>query len=84
MKVGLATGDVLDSGLIMFPGGHSSNDEFDLRDVLQHKFKVLGKLALKKPDLVNFFVRLENIGEMSNEDLQAIYDCDLLAQPEDH
>lgn len=59
----------------MFPGGHARNDTVALHEVLQHKFKILGNLALDKQELIRFKVHLENIGEMSNEDLQDIYDC---------
>ena len=61
----------------MFPGGHSRNESVALRDVLQHKFKLLGKIALEKPDLIKFVVGLENIAEMSNEDLKSIYECNI-------
>lgn len=83
VRIFLTNGEILDSGLIMFPSGHSRNTDFDLRAVLQHKFKTLGKLALKKPDLINFFVKLENLEEMTNEELQSIYECDLIQQEKD-
>lgn len=59
----------------MFPAGHSKNKSVSLHDILQHKFKVLGKTALDKQELIRFVVNLENIIEMSNEDLWDIYDC---------
>jgi hypothetical protein len=61
----------------MFPGGHARNESVLLGDILQHKFKMLGKLGLEKQDLLKFVVNLENIGEMSNEDLHDIYDCNI-------
>ncbi len=61
----------------MFPAGHAKNTTVNLHDILQRKFKMLGKLALDTNDLVKFVVKLENIGEMSNEDLDEIYDCNL-------
>jgi 2-methylcitrate dehydratase len=39
---GQAPEQVLDSGLIMFPGGHSKNHTVTLHDILQRKFKALG------------------------------------------
>ena len=33
--------------MVMFPGGHARNTTVNLEDVLEHKFKALGKLALK-------------------------------------
>ena len=44
---------------------------------MQHKFIRLGQLALEKDDLVQFVLNLENIAEMSNEQLKDIYDCDI-------
>lgn len=41
-----------DSGLVMFPAGHARNTTADLGDILQHKFKLLGKLALEKNELI--------------------------------
>jgi len=70
-------GKTLDSGLIMFPGGHSRNKSVYLREVLQHKFKMLGRIALEKQDLINYVVNLENIGSMTNEDLRNIYECNI-------
>ena len=64
-----------DSGLVMFPGGHAKNESVHLRDILSHKFKTLGLIALDKAELKQFVVKLENIGEMSNEELEDIYDC---------
>lgn len=37
----------------------------------------MGKLALDKQDLIKLKVQLENIGEMQNEELQDIYDCNI-------
>ena len=68
----------LDSGLILFPHGHARNESEWLGDILQHKFILLGKIGLKKSDLIRLKVNLENIDKMSNEELQEIYDCNLL------
>jgi 2-methylcitrate dehydratase len=40
--------EVLDSGMILFPGGHSRNEGVSLKDVLQYKFKKLGRTGLDK------------------------------------
>ena len=34
-------------------------------------------MALDRHELIRFKVSLENIGEMSNEDLDDIYDCNI-------
>lgn len=41
-------GTNFDSGMILFPGGHSKNTTVDTEGILRHKFKQLGKLALEK------------------------------------
>ena len=42
VEIRLKTGKIFDSGLVMFPGGHSRNDTVSLNEVLKHKFKLLG------------------------------------------
>jgi 2-methylcitrate dehydratase len=66
-----------DSGLVLFPGGHSQNETVSLTNILQHKFIRLGSLALEKDELVNFVLNLENIKDLSNEQLMNIYDCNI-------
>lgn len=61
----------------MFPGGHSRCKEISSKEILQHKFKLLGKLALEKQELIRFMVNVANIGEMKNDELHDIYDCNI-------
>ena len=77
IKIQLADGSEFDSGLVEFPGGHCANETVSLTNIMQHKFIRLGQLALEKDDLVQFVLNLENIAEMSNEQLKDIYDCDI-------
>lgn len=77
IDINTKNGKKLSSGLVMFPGGHARNESVILGDILQHKFKLLGKLALDKQELMKFIVHLENIAEMTNEDLHDIYDCNI-------
>lgn len=44
--VKLKNGQTYDSKFVMFPAGHARNTAADLRGILQHKFKLLGSLAL--------------------------------------
>ena len=44
---------------------------------MRHKFIRLGSIALDKEELGNFVLNLENIGEMTNEQLVNIYDCNI-------
>jgi 2-methylcitrate dehydratase len=77
MELKTSAGKVLDSGLVMFPGGHARCENISAKQVLQHKFVLLGKLGLEKHELQRFMINLANIGEMTNEDLQDIYDCNI-------
>lgn len=45
-----SSGTVHDSGLVMYPSGHARNTTADLKDILQHKFGLLGGLALGEKD----------------------------------
>lgn len=66
-----------DSGFIMFPGGHARNTDTNLNDVLQHKFKTLGRLALSEGDLAPFIKKLESVDSASNDDLKSLYECNI-------
>lgn len=62
-----AKGKKHDSGLVMYPGGHARNTTANLRDILRHKWRMLGALAVQDADwLIRRFERLEtkNIGEI--------------------
>ncbi len=77
VSIETAKGEVFDSGLIEFPGGHCANETVSLTDIMRHKFIRLGQIALEKEDLQNFVMNLENIGELNNEQLINIYDCNI-------
>lgn len=54
-KVVIKTTDSeLGNPMVMFPGGHARNETVDLHNVLDHKFKTLGNLALTKYTLNKF------------------------------
>lgn len=61
----------------MFPGGHAANEDVNLHDVLAYKFMKMGKLAMDQEELAHFVKALENIDDMSNEQLKTVYECDL-------
>ena len=44
-------GDVFDTGLVMFPGGHAANEDVSLTNILQYKFLKMGQIALEKEEL---------------------------------
>jgi 2-methylcitrate dehydratase len=70
--MGLKGGASLDSGLVMYPSGHARNTTADLRGILDAKFRLLGRLAVRKPSkLVD---RLSAIGEASPKALRKLLD----------
>jgi 2-methylcitrate dehydratase len=60
----------------MYPGGHARNTTANLRDILSHKFKLLGDLALK--DAAKFIDRFNNLAKLNASELQSLYDFELL------
>jgi len=46
VRITLSDKQELDSQLVMFPTGHSQNQTANLSDILEHKFRLLGSLAL--------------------------------------
>ena len=75
MEIELKSGQVFDSGLVMYPGGHARCKDIPEKEVLRHKFKTLGKLALDASELGRFQSTLASLDIMDNEALQEIYDC---------
>eukprot|EP00923_Selenidium_pygospionis_P031646 GHVN01056009.1.p1 GENE.GHVN01056009.1~~GHVN01056009.1.p1 ORF type:complete len:551 (-),score=87.73 GHVN01056009.1:2066-3718(-) len=71
-------GQVYDSGLVLFPTGHSSNSSADLEKILNHKFSLLGKMSLIQEQVQPMVTRLMNIETMTPSDIANIYECDLL------
>jgi 2-methylcitrate dehydratase len=67
ISIKTAKGGVFDSGMVLFPGGHAQNETVSLSSILQHKFIRLGQLGLEKQDLVQMVLRLEGIGDLTNE-----------------
>ena len=65
-------GTEFDSGMVMYPGGHARNTEVDLKDILAHKFNLLGKLAFEDPAPV--IARFKSLCEKSVEDINTIND----------
>jgi 2-methylcitrate dehydratase len=75
-------GAPLDSGLVMFPAGHSRNTEADLQDILNHKWNLLGQLAL--PNATNddkFIKSLEGIESLTSAGLATLFGVSLATRP---
>lgn len=74
VKITDASGNVMDSGLVMFPAGHARNTTADLNGILRHKFQLLGKLALPEGDNVDAYIdKLENLENLSAAEVAELY-----------
>jgi 2-methylcitrate dehydratase len=66
---------VLSTGLVMYPAGHARNTTAGLRGILDHKWRMLGAIALPdKEDPWPLIEKLENIESLDRKDLASIYD----------
>ena len=77
LTVTLKNGEKFDSGFVMFPSGHSRNTSADLKDILNHKNALLGKLSLSDSELKTKLDALNNIEQATNKDLQNLYNCSI-------
>ena len=77
ITVTLKGGKKFESGFVMFPSGHSRNTTADLKDILNYKNQLLGKLALSETELSNKLSLLNNIENASNSDLNHLYNCEI-------
>lgn len=64
-------GNLFRSGFIMYPAGHARNTNADLANILHHKFHMLGRIAMEKPEQA--ITRLSNLSAKSAEDIQGLY-----------
>jgi 2-methylcitrate dehydratase len=66
-----AKGEVHDSGLVMYPSGHARNRTANLRDILSHKWTMLGGLATNDPSVL--ILRLSTLGSKTPLELAEMY-----------
>ncbi len=62
----LKGGKVCNSGFVMFPIGHARYEGKGFEDLLEFKFKELGKLGLSKKNLVSTVEDLQEMGDKTN------------------
>jgi 2-methylcitrate dehydratase len=75
ISVTLKGGQKYESGFVMFPSGHSRNAAANLKDILNYKNSLLGRLALGETELAQKLAQLNSIETLSNADLQTLYEC---------
>jgi 2-methylcitrate dehydratase len=66
-----ANGMQHDSGLVMYPGGHARNTDAPLRQILDHKFGLLGALAFEDPKPI--VDRFMGLAHLSPEELASLH-----------
>jgi 2-methylcitrate dehydratase len=64
--VKLKNGQTFDSKFVMFPAGHARNTAADLKGILDHKFHLLGRLALEEGELNTKLTALSNLESLKN------------------
>ena len=69
------------SGMTKFPFGHSQNNTVDTNIMLLNKFSIFGSIGLENHEMIKFIVNLQNIDEMTNDELTQIYSCPLKIHP---
>lgn len=80
IKITAADNTTHDSGLVMFPAGHARNTTADLDEILSHKFRLLGRIAVKDPDAA--LAQLSNLAGKSPEQIRDLYLFNLLEHPD--
>ncbi len=78
MQITSDEGETHDSGLVMYPAGHARNTTADLQDILNHKWKTLGSLAVKEPQ--SLIERFADLQRRPAADLAGLYDFEILSR----
>lgn len=78
MTCGLSS-RVIRSGMIQFPSGHARNNETNLHQLLLHKFRMMGCLALPDREVEGLIKRLLKLETASPQDIQKLYAMESLA-----
>ncbi|OEH80534.1 hypothetical protein cyc_02337 [Cyclospora cayetanensis] len=73
VKVTLKDGSKLDSGMVLFPAGHSSNSSANLQQLLNHKFRLLGSLALPEKTVDSMIQKMLHLESASASEVQQLY-----------
>jgi 2-methylcitrate dehydratase len=70
-------GKKISSSLVMYPSGHARNTSANLRDILDHKNKMLGDIVFKDEAATKGFVsKLQSLKSLSAAETQTIYEFD--------
>jgi 2-methylcitrate dehydratase len=72
-----SSGEVYDSGLIMYPSGHARNTTADLEAILQNKFATLASLAVK--DVPSFLNTYNSLEKLTAAQIVSLYDVPIIS-----
>lgn len=67
--------DAWDSGMLLFPPGHSRCREYAWEDILEHKMRLLAESAVQNSQ--HFIAELRRLGQLTPEEVQNIYSVSL-------
>lgn len=74
-------GVAVETGIVMYPAGHARNKTADLTGILEHKFRLLGTLAVEdKETLDRLLERLRNLPSATAVQLLDLYDFPLIVR----
>lgn len=77
-----SSGQMFDSGLVMYPAGHARNTTAALRDILDHKFNLLASLSVADGASANELVAwVEALPTLTPAGLLDLYDFELGSRP---
>lgn len=77
-----SNGGSYDSGLVMYPAGHARNTTADLRDILAHKFNLLGGLSVADgASVAELVARIEALPTLTAAGVMDLYDFELGSRP---
>lgn len=65
-----------DSGFVMFPAGHARNTTANLADILAHKFRLLGGMAVKDADAA--VAKLTGLASKSADAVGKLYEFEIV------
>lgn len=75
-------GATYDSGLVMYPAGHARNTTANLRDILAHKFNLLGGLSVARgASVADLVAQIESLPNLDSKGVQSLYDFELGSRP---
>ncbi|KAL8447753.1 hypothetical protein Emag_004214 [Eimeria magna] len=82
VRIVLRDGTHFDSGIVLFPAGHSRNQEVNLEELLHQKFRALGGLALPDEEVERIIEKLLSLHTATPQQVQQLYAVEGLSHRE--